>query len=113
MEFSFKLMEMPATPKTLLIQKPSMLSQNKQLAFLAACCLFLATLDYLIPKPLPFMRIGLANLPLLVALPFFSTGSFMLLLCAKVLVQSLVQGTLFSYVALFSFAGSLTSGTLM
>ena len=37
-------------------------------ALAAAICLFLAGIEYMIPRPLPFLRIGLANLPLLLAL---------------------------------------------
>jgi heptaprenyl diphosphate synthase len=89
------------------------LVSTEKLAFLAACCLFLSALDYLIPKPIPFMRIGLAHLPLLVSLPFLSLKPFLLLLGLKILVQGLIQGTLFSYVALFSVCGSITSGLVM
>ena len=37
-------------------------------ALLAAFALFLSTVEYMIPKPIPFMRIGLANLPLIIGL---------------------------------------------
>ena len=35
---------------------------QRLVALAAAVCLFLASIEYLIPKPLPFLRIGLANL---------------------------------------------------
>jgi len=86
---------------------------NKDLVLLGAFCLFLSAIDHLIPKPLPFMRIGLANLPLLIALDIFSAKNFFLLSLIKVLGQALITGTLFSYVALFSLAGTALSSTVM
>jgi heptaprenyl diphosphate synthase len=67
----------------------------------------------MIPKPLPFMRTGLANLPLILALDLLSPGAFALLALIKVLGQALITGTLFSYVFLFSLAGTAASGTAM
>jgi heptaprenyl diphosphate synthase len=79
----------------------------------AAVCLFLASIEYIIPKPLPFLRVGLANLPLLLALDLFPTPQFFLLLGLKILGQSLIQGSLFSFTFLFSLCGSLASGLVM
>ena len=89
------------------------LSGNKSLALLGACCLFLSAVEYLIPKPLPFMRIGLANLPLMLALDIFSFPSFFVLVCIKVFGQALITGTLFSYIFLFSLTGTFLSALLM
>jgi heptaprenyl diphosphate synthase len=59
------------------------------------------------------MRIGLANLPLMLALDIFPPRLYLLLVLIKVLGQAIVTGTLFSYVFLFSFAGSLVSALSM
>jgi heptaprenyl diphosphate synthase len=82
-------------------------------ALAAAVCLFLSSIEYLIPKPLPFLRLGLANLPLLVCLDLLPVGPFLLLLALKVAGQGLVQGSLFSVIFLFSAAGTLASGAVM
>ena len=82
-------------------------------ALLAAFCMFLSILEYLIPKPLPFMRIGLANLPVLISLVVLPARGTALVVILKVLGQGLVNGTLFSYIFLFSAAGSLSSGIVM
>jgi heptaprenyl diphosphate synthase len=82
-------------------------------ALAAALCLFLSSIEYLIPKPLPFLRVGLANLPLLIALDLFPVPQYLLLLGLKIVGQSLIQGTLFSFVFLLSLVGSLASGLLM
>ena len=79
---------------------------RRTLAMLGAFCLFLSTIEYMIPKPLPFMRIGLANLPLMLALDIFPFPTFLVLVGIKVLGQALITGTLFSYIFLFSLAGT-------
>ena len=86
---------------------------RKNLALLGACCLFLSAVEYMIPKPLPFMRIGLANLPLMVALDIFPLSEFLVLVCIKVMGQALITGTLFSYIFLFSLTGTFLSALLM
>jgi heptaprenyl diphosphate synthase len=74
------------------------------------------------------MRLGLANLSLLLALsvpaarkdlpersgrPLFPLRSYCLLVLLKVLGQAFITGTFFSYVFLFSLAGSACSATVM
>ncbi|MDR2782540.1 MAG: Gx transporter family protein [Treponema sp.] len=85
----------------------------KPIALLGAFCLFLSSIEYMIPKPLPFMRIGIASLPLMLALDVFGWSDFFLLVLIKILGQALVTGTLFSYVFLFSFAGTILSSSTM
>jgi heptaprenyl diphosphate synthase len=75
--------------------------------------LFLSTIEYMIPKPLPFMRIGIANLPLMLALDIFPLPAFALLVAIKILGQALITGTLFSYIFLFSLAGTTLSAAAM
>jgi len=86
---------------------------RKNIALLGALCLFLSAIEYMIPKPLPFMRIGLANMPLMLALDIFPFSAFLLLACIKVIGQALITGTLFSYVFLFSLVGTFLSAVLM
>jgi heptaprenyl diphosphate synthase len=86
---------------------------RRTLAILGAFCLFLSTIEYLIPKPVPFMRIGIANLPLMLALDLLPFGEFALLALLKVVGQGIVTGTLFSYILLFSLAGTFVSALSM
>jgi heptaprenyl diphosphate synthase len=88
-------------------------SHTELIALLAACCLFLSTIEHCIPKPLPFLRIGLANLPILIALHFLPPLPYMILLCFKAGVQALVNGSLFSYTVIFSAGGTFSSGLVM
>lgn len=85
----------------------------RNLAILGALCLFLSAVEYMIPKPLPFLRIGLANLPLMLALGIFPLRSFLVLVCIKVFGQAIITGTLFSYIFLFSLTGTFLSALLM
>jgi uncharacterized membrane protein len=94
-----------------LLSSPS--SRRETVAYFGALCLLLSTLEYMIPKPIPFMRVGIANLPILLALGSFDAPTVLLLVAVKVLGQGLVSGSLFSYVFLFSAAGSLVAGLVM
>jgi heptaprenyl diphosphate synthase len=83
------------------------------IAILAAFCMFLSLIEYMIPKPMPFMRLGLAHLPVLLSLLIFPPGGTLLLTFLKVLGQGIVNGSLFSYIFLFSAAGSVASSLVM
>jgi heptaprenyl diphosphate synthase len=87
--------------------------KKRTLALLGSLCLFLSIIEYLIPKPLSFMRLGLANLPLLLALDILGPADFFFLALLKVLGQGIIGGTLFSYVFIFSVAGTFASAALM
>lgn len=98
----------PASPTT--SSSPSLVNL---LAMLAALAMFLSTLEYLVPKPVPFFRIGLANIALLVTFHFFRFRHVVALAVVKVIGQGLIHGTLASYVFLFSLTGTLTSVIVM
>lgn len=82
-------------------------------AFLGAICLFLSAIEYMIPKPIPFLRVGIANLPILISLDLLPIPLLLLVVVLKVLGQGLIGGTLFSYVFLFSAVGSFASAFAM
>ncbi len=83
------------------------------IVWFGALSFFLSTIEYLIPKPLPFLRLGLANLPLLLAASFFPMKHYLLLVFIKILGQGLTGGTLFSYIFFFSAAGTISSALIM
>ena len=85
----------------------------QKVSLLGGLCFFLSTLEYMIPKPLPFVRLGLANFPLLLALDILPFSYFVLLAALKVAGQALISGTLFSYVFIFSLGGTAVSSLLM
>ncbi len=88
-------------------------SRRDLIALLGACCMFLSLVEYMIPKPVPFLRLGLANLPVLVALGLLSGPQVLLVVTIKVIGQGLLNGTLFSYVFVLSVAGSFASALCM
>ena len=75
--------------------------------------MFLSAIEFMIPKPMPFLRLGIANLPLMLALDILSFPKFLVLIGIKVLGQALITGTLFSYIFLFSLAGTALAGISM
>jgi heptaprenyl diphosphate synthase len=75
--------------------------------------MFLSAVEYMIPKPIPFLRVGIANLPVLICLDLLPVPFLLLVVVLKVIGQGLVGGTLFSYVFLFSAAGSFSSTLAM
>ena len=56
------------------------------LAILAAVSMFSSMLEYWIPKPVPFFRVRMANVPILLVLPFFRTRHTLALVGLKALV---------------------------
>jgi heptaprenyl diphosphate synthase len=91
-------------------------SQNqkeKLVSFLASLCLFFAAIENAIPKPLPFLRLGLTNLPVILALFLIPKKKILLLVVFKILAQGIISGTLFSYVILFSAGSSFASALAM
>jgi heptaprenyl diphosphate synthase len=82
-------------------------------ALLGGVCMFLSAIEYMIPKPVPFLRVGIANLPILVSVDLLPVPLLLLLVVLKVLSQGIIGGTLFSYVFLFSAAGSFASALAM
>ncbi len=92
-------MEDPLSP-------PASDERRFRLTFFSALCLFLSMVEYAIPKPLPFLRLGLANLPILLAFSKLRPKDVAALVAVKTVGQGLISGTLFSYVFLFSTAGS-------
>ena len=87
--------------------------QDALVPVFGALCFFLSAIEFVIPKPLPFLRIGLANVPLILALDVLSFPTFLLLALIKVLGQAFISGTLFSYLILFSAAGTIGAALAM
>jgi len=86
---------------------------RETVALFAALCIFLSTVEYMIPKPVPFLRLGLANLPIIIGVMIFLPRDVLLLVLLKAVGQGLINGTLFSYIFLFSLSGTIVSGIVM
>jgi len=53
---------------------PNKIPREKLLTFLSALGLFFAVIEYLLPKPVPFMRLGISNLPLVLMITFWAVS---------------------------------------
>jgi heptaprenyl diphosphate synthase len=87
--------------------------ESDVIAILAAFSLFLSAIEFIIPKPLPFLRLGVANLAILVGLRILRPRALLALIGIKVAAQAIMFGTLFSYGFALSVAGGLASGLAM
>ncbi|MBB5226143.1 Gx transporter family protein [Treponema ruminis] len=88
-------------------------SQNKKtVAYFAALTLLFSYIEMILPRTVPFFRLGLGNIAVLMALkiPF---APFALLCLIKAIAASLMSGTLFSPFFIISLAQSISSGIFM
>lgn len=87
--------------------------QNKnELAYLCALTLLFSYAELILPRILPFFRLGLANTVILIALDLNFT-SYLLLSILKATAASLTGGTLFSPFFMISLLQSLASALVM
>lgn len=83
------------------------------LPFFVALSMFLSAVEFSIPKPLPFIKIGLANLPVIICLGKVKFSDYVKIVVAKIICGAIIGGTLFSYVFIFSLLASISSGLIM
>lgn len=85
---------------------------KKKAAYLGALSLFFGVIELFVPKILPFFRLGLANIPILLALDM-PLKPFLMLLLLKGIGNSYIAGNLFSFFSIISISQSLVSGLAM
>jgi heptaprenyl diphosphate synthase len=83
------------------------------LSLLVALAIALRGLEALIPNPLPWVRIGLANIMTLLSILLFGLKSGLLLTVLRILIASLLFGTFLSPVFFLSLSAGLVSTTVM
>ncbi len=91
-------------------------SKSKQLEVLSAglgLALFLAMVESIIPKPIPFFRIGIANIPLVILVPKLDFKNYIFLAFMKVFGGAILTGTIFSPIFLIAFCGTMVSALIM
>lgn len=87
--------------------------QNKnRLAYLGALTLLFSYAEMLLPRFVPFFRLGLGNIAILLALGL-DFPSFLILSVIKSVAASMMGGTLISPFFLISIAQSIVSGLVM
>lgn len=83
------------------------------LGMLVAAGLVLHAVDRLIPSPVPFARLGLANVVTLVALVAYGLPDALAVTLVRVTVGALIVGTFGGPAFLLALAGGLTSAVAM
>ena len=89
-----------------------MQSRNKSLAYLCSLTLLFSYAEMILPRIVPFFRLGFANTVILTALDI-DFGSFIVLSVLKAVAASLMGGTFFSPFFLISLAQSVISALVM
>ncbi len=87
----------------------SSLTKQEILAFCIACSLFLSSIEYLFPRPVPFFRFGLSNIVILLILRNFKVSDIFFVLILRVFATGILHGTIASYVFLFSLSGAISA----
>ena len=82
-------------------------------ALLVAAGLALFVFESSIPKPFPWLRLGLANVATLVALYLFGVKEALIVAGLRALLGSVIVGGLFNPAFLFSLLGGLISAVWM
>lgn len=90
-----------------------LIRQRVFLALFIALAVALHTFEAFLPNPLPWFRIGLANILALTALFVYGIRALWIVSMARILVGSLLLGNLFSPAFLLSFSGGLLATLAM
>ncbi len=93
-----------------------MKTSNEKILILSAysiMAVLLFLVESIIPKPLPFMRIGLANVFILLILVQIDFFSALVVTLTKVIIGNLFSGLLFTPLILFSLVSSVISLLVM
>ncbi len=83
------------------------------LATFTAIASLLFLIENLIPKPLPFLRIGLANILIILTLVLIGVKEALLITVTKTILGTFFSGLLFSPTVLLSLGSSIVSITVM
>ena len=83
------------------------------LAFFTALAISIYVLENLLPRPFPFMKIGLSNVVVLILLIKWNFRSALVVAVTKTFIGGFFSGTVLSPTTLFSFGGSLAALIVM
>lgn len=85
---------------------------KKRICYLASLSLLFSALELFIPKPLPFFKLGLANIPIMLSLAM-PLKEFIILVALKAITSQYISGTLFSVFFFISLMQSFASALMM
>ncbi len=86
---------------------------SRELTLLMAAAAVLGIIDGMIPKPLPFMKLGLANVASVLALIRFGYLKTLELNAVRAMAVGLITGIIATPTFLLSMSGALASATVM
>jgi heptaprenyl diphosphate synthase len=89
------------------------LQDKYRIAVLSAFALALYGIESLVPTPIPWLRLGLANIVTLVALVLYGFRTAMTVTLIRVILGSLFTGTFLGPSFVLSFGGGVTSTAAM
>lgn len=92
--------------KEIKIKGKSEIRREKYLVLLILLSLYLSLLEFMIPKPFPWLKLGLSNIGAIIALEKFDKKMALEVTLCRIFIQGIMVGTLFSP----SFIISLVSG---
>ena len=96
-----------------MIWKASSARHLTQVAVLAAVGIVLQVVESFVPLPVPFLKIGLANIASLVALVVWSPRDMVIVLLTRVIAGALILGSLLSPSFLISLSSGLAAAAAM
>jgi heptaprenyl diphosphate synthase len=80
-----------------------------RIGLLIAMATILSALETAIPNPMPWIRLGLANLATILALKWWGVREAFLIVVLRVFLSSLILGRLFQITFWLSFSGSVAA----
>jgi heptaprenyl diphosphate synthase len=82
-------------------------NREDKVAFFAGLAAFLGVAENFIPMPVPFLKLGLSNIPVCLGFTVFTFRESLFIVLFKVVVSHLFKGTLFSYLFLIGLSGNI------
>ncbi|MGL4403975.1 MAG: Gx transporter family protein [Fusobacteriaceae bacterium] len=98
------------------MEKISNKKENRHEIILTALVLlsvYLSLGESLVPKPFPWMKIGLANIATIIALEKYNSKMAIEIAVLRVLIQGIMLGTVFTPSFIISFISGITATTSM
>ncbi|MDA3792412.1 MAG: Gx transporter family protein [Elusimicrobia bacterium] len=93
-----------------------MLSRNKNIVYIAlfiAAASALQITEWMLPNPIPAVKLGLANMVTLIALILYGPKSAFWVAAGRTIFSSIIIGTFLSPAFVLSFSGAVTSAGVM
>lgn len=87
--------------------------REKYLIFLILLSLYLSLAETLIPKPFPWLKLGLANIGTIIALEKFGKKMAVEVTLCRIIIQGIMIGTLFSPSFIISLISGIVSVNVM